>query len=58
MDLWKLMLIAVALTVLVVLLMGPGMWSSDPDPLLWKAWRLIRGRRKGDQADKADKPDA
>jgi hypothetical protein len=43
------MLIAVGLTALVVLVMGPGMWSSDPDPLLYKVWRLIRGRRKGDK---------
>lgn len=42
MPLWKLMLLAVGLTALVVLVMGPGMWSSSNDPLLLKLWRFIR----------------
>ena len=46
MELWKLILMAVVLTALVVLFIGPGMWSSDADPLLYKSWRFLKGGRK------------
>ena len=51
MELWKLLLMAVVLTALVVLVMGPGMWSSSNDPVLAKLWRAIRGKSRG-----GDKP--
>jgi hypothetical protein len=54
MAMWKLLLMAVVLTALVVLVMGPGMWSSSNDPVLAKLWRALRGKSRSD--DKSGDP--
>jgi hypothetical protein len=47
MELWKIIGLSIGLTVLVVLFMGPGMWSSTTDPLVAQMWRgLKRGFAK------------
>jgi hypothetical protein len=51
---WQLLLIPAGLTLLVVLLMGPGMWSSSNDFVLARWWRTIRGH-KGGKPGGADK---
>ncbi len=43
---WDAVLIAVGMTLLVALFMGPGMWSSDNEFLFVRLWRKLRGRGK------------
>ncbi len=43
---WDIVIASVVLSVLVVLVMGPAMWSSDTDPLVFRMWRAVFGRKK------------
>jgi hypothetical protein len=42
-DIWAI----VVLTVLILVFMGPGMWSSSHESLGARVWRKLKGRRKG-----------
>ncbi|HEY0708289.1 MAG TPA: hypothetical protein VGG33_15900 [Polyangia bacterium] len=42
MGIWQIIGLSVAITVLVVLFMGPGMWSSTTDPLVAQMWRGLK----------------
>ena len=43
---WQIVVFTAVLTVIVVLFMGPGLWSSTTDPLVSRLWRWLRGAGK------------
>jgi hypothetical protein len=55
---WQSWLVLTAFVVVVVLFLGPGMWSSSTEPLWTTLWRSIREIGGTDKVDKDVTPPA
>jgi len=53
---WDIWLMALGLTAILVLFMGPAMWSTDTETIWTRLWRRIRGKEKPlTEAEKNDR---